>query len=261
MEAEEIQVRVHGAADLPTLVYLPGLHGDWTLVGGFRRALAGRVRFVEMTYPRTLTWSLQDYADAAEAALLRLGIERGWVVAESFGSQIVWPMAQGEGFKPEGVILAGGFGRHPMLWGVRVAEVVSRGVPFWAVRGFLRFYRWVARWRFRGDPEILASLEEFVARRTERDRQAAVHRLRLIRDNDPGPLAEEVRVPVYGLTGWVDPIVPWVGARRWLQANCPALREFRVLRRADHTLLSTGPREAAEVVAGWMGLKPRSAGG
>ena len=61
------QLRIHGDASLPTLIYLPGLHGDWTLVGGFREAVDGRVRFVEMTYPRTLTWSLDDYAAAIEA--------------------------------------------------------------------------------------------------------------------------------------------------------------------------------------------------
>ena len=52
--AEELQLRIHGEASLPTLIYLPGLHGDWTLIGGFRHALGGRVRFVEVTYPRTL---------------------------------------------------------------------------------------------------------------------------------------------------------------------------------------------------------------
>ena len=55
---EKLQLRVYGDASLPTLIYLPGMHGDWTLIGGFRNAVAGRVRFVEMTYPRTLTWSL-----------------------------------------------------------------------------------------------------------------------------------------------------------------------------------------------------------
>jgi len=52
--AEELQLRIHGEGSLPTLIYLPGLHGDWTLIGGFRQALAGRARFVEVTYPRTL---------------------------------------------------------------------------------------------------------------------------------------------------------------------------------------------------------------
>jgi hypothetical protein len=32
MNQERLEVRVHGAASWPTLVYLPGLHGDWTLI-------------------------------------------------------------------------------------------------------------------------------------------------------------------------------------------------------------------------------------
>src|SRR5215472_4578534 len=69
IEPEALQVRVHGAPELPTLIYLPGLHGDWTLVRSFRTALGNRVRFVELTYPRSLTWSLDDYAGAIEDAL------------------------------------------------------------------------------------------------------------------------------------------------------------------------------------------------
>ena len=37
---EELQTRIHGDASLPPLVYLPGLHGDWTLVTSFRLAMA-----------------------------------------------------------------------------------------------------------------------------------------------------------------------------------------------------------------------------
>ena len=55
---EGVKVRVHGPESLPTLVYLPGLHGNWTLIAGFRKALAQRLRFVEISYPPTLTWSL-----------------------------------------------------------------------------------------------------------------------------------------------------------------------------------------------------------
>ena len=88
--SEKLELRVYGDGSLPTLIYLPGLHGDWTLVGSFRRALGGRVRFVEMTYPRTLEWSLDDYAAAIEAALAERGIARGWLLGESFGSQVLW---------------------------------------------------------------------------------------------------------------------------------------------------------------------------
>src|SRR5205807_4431309 len=87
---DELRIRVQGDGSLPTLVYLPGMHGDWTLVSSFRAAIAGRVRFVEFAYPRTVTWSLDDYAAAIEEALLANGIERGWLLGESFGSQPAW---------------------------------------------------------------------------------------------------------------------------------------------------------------------------
>src|SRR5882724_284489 len=109
---EELKMRVHGDASLPTLVYLPGMHGDWTLVSSFRAAVAGKVRFVEFAYPRTERLSLDDLAAAIEEALLANGIESGWLLGESFGSQPAWALlAKGRGFQAHGLILAGGFVR------------------------------------------------------------------------------------------------------------------------------------------------------
>src|SRR5437868_5119820 len=111
--AEEVQIRVHGApSSAITLVHLPGVHGDWTLIGGFRRALAGRVCFVEVAYPRTTSWSLDDYAQGVEAALRKRGVLRGWLLGESFGSQVAWAMLEQNVFQAEGLILAGGFARY-----------------------------------------------------------------------------------------------------------------------------------------------------
>ena len=131
---EELQLRIHGEASLPTLIYLPGLHGDWTLIGGFRQAIAGRLRLVEFTYPRTLTWSLDDYALAIETALAQNGITRGWLLGESFASQVVWAMAAREGFPAQGVILAGGFVKYPLHRAVWLMEkITNRMSPgFWS---------------------------------------------------------------------------------------------------------------------------------
>ena len=71
---DDLKMRAHGDASLPTLVYLPGMHGDWTLVSSFRAAIAGRVRFVEFTYPRTTTWSLDDYAATLRRVFARYEI-------------------------------------------------------------------------------------------------------------------------------------------------------------------------------------------
>jgi len=119
---ESVQIRIYGSPALPTLIYLPGLHGDWTLIGRFRRALGDRARFVEITYPRTLDWSLNDYGAAVEAALIAQGITAGWILGESFGSQVVWPLLERGNLKVAAVILAGGFVRHPIIWGVRAAS-------------------------------------------------------------------------------------------------------------------------------------------
>src|ERR1039458_3005433 len=37
--SEKLEMRVYGDAALPTLIYLPGIHGDWTLRWGARRVL------------------------------------------------------------------------------------------------------------------------------------------------------------------------------------------------------------------------------
>src|SRR2546429_4730066 len=93
---DELQIRVHGDALLPTLVYLPGMHGDWTLVSSFRAAIRGRARFVELTYPRTTGWSLDQYAAAVKEALHAQNISHGWLLAESFSSQVAWVILSGK---------------------------------------------------------------------------------------------------------------------------------------------------------------------
>jgi pimeloyl-ACP methyl ester carboxylesterase len=249
---EELQIRIHGDESRPTLIYLPGLHGDWTLIASFRKAFGGRVRFIEVTYPRTLTWTLDDYAVAVESVLAGNGIGHGWLLGESFSSQVVWAMIARRQFQVEGVILAGGFVRHPLRWGVRLAKLLTSGVSLTLLTRILFGYAKFARFRYRHAPETRASIPEFIARRTELDRQAATHRLSLIAQNDPRGVAMQVCVPVYALAGLVDPIVPWFPVRRWLRKNCPAFRVAKVICRADHNVLSTAPDAAAEIVEKWM---------
>ncbi len=97
-EDSELRCRVHpaegGSSTAPTLIYLPGLHGDWTLLGPFRHALRGRCRLVEFCYPRRVDWTLDDYARGVLAELERLGIREGWWLGESFSSQVLWALAR-----------------------------------------------------------------------------------------------------------------------------------------------------------------------
>ncbi|MGH7981161.1 MAG: alpha/beta fold hydrolase [Limisphaerales bacterium] len=250
---EKLELRVYGDPSLPTLVYLPGLHGDWTLIGGFRAAVAGRVHFVEMTYPRTLTWSLDDYAEAIEKELSKAGITRGWLLGESFGSQPMWTLIARGQFQVLGAVLAGGFVRYPGQRFLRMLEKCVGPIPSFlfvkVIFGYARF----ARFRYRHSPQTLATLDEFLARRRDRrDREAAQHRLHLVGDNDPRKTAMTTQVPIFALAGVVDPIVPWLPIRRWLKGNCPAMRDFKIVRHADHNVLNTGTQESAKWILGWM---------
>ena len=252
--AEKLQLRIHGEASLPTLVFLPGLHGDWTLIGGFRRAISNKVRFVEFTYPRTLTWSLDDYAAAIETALAQNGITGGWLLGESYGSQVLWAMVGRGKFTAQGVILAGGFVKHPLRWAVRLAEKLTGRISDAMVVRLIFAYAKIARFRHRRSPETVANIDEFVSRRTGFDCRAAQHRLHLIAENDPRPIARRTKLPVFGLTGVPDPIVPWPWVRHWLKKNCPALRDYKLIWSGDHNVLSTTPRESTRQVLEWMAL-------
>jgi len=249
---EKLQIRIHGPAAAKTLIYLPGLHGDWTLIGGFRNALRNRVRFVETTYPRTLAWSLDDYAAGIEAGLESAGITSGWLLGESFASQVVWALAARKRFNIEGIVLAGGFVRYPIRAGVQLVEWIGGRISLRLIVAVLFGYSKIARWRFRNSPATAASIQEFIDRRTELDRQAAMHRLRLIAANNPCAVASKTQIPVYAISGFMDPVVPWFFVRRWLRRNCPAFKEYRVVRGADHNVLSTAPRPSTEQILRWM---------
>jgi pimeloyl-ACP methyl ester carboxylesterase len=257
---DRVRIRVTGSPAQPTLIYLPGLHGDWTLVASFKAALGNNVRFVEVTYPRTITWSLHDYASAIVQALLEAGIQSGWLLAESFGSQPAWQMlklaqtnAQAPAFAIQGIILSAGFVRHPCPWIVPLTQKVNRAVPIRFLRAVCRVYAAYAKFRHRRAPETLSHVHEFVTNRSdEADRAAIAHRYTLIYTNDFCEVARAAKVPVYQLMGFFDPVVPWIFVRRWLQRSCPAYRGSKLIYNADHNVLGTAPSAAAATVLDWM---------
>jgi pimeloyl-ACP methyl ester carboxylesterase len=251
---EQIQQRAHGDGSLPALIYLPGLHGDWTLVSSFRASMKGQVRFVEFAYPCRTDWLLDDYAQAIVDSLVNTGITEGWILAESFSSQVAWKILEraDERFRPLGLILAGGFVRHPITPGVHGFHAAHRLMPNCCFGALLKFYACYARLRHRHAPETLASIAEFVARRTEADRAAIGSRYPLIADHDPREIAQRAMLPVYALTGFFDPIVPWPFVHPWLQKNCPGFRERRIIFKADHNVLGTAPQKSAEQILQWM---------
>lgn len=257
---ESLQLQVHGPATAPTLVYLPGLHGDWTLLPAFRAALGDRARLAAVTYPRRADWLLPDYARAVEASLLTEGIERAWLIGESFSSQVAWAFLEARPRAPEntrsvqieGLILAGGFVRHSFPWGVRLAHRASAATPSGLLKFLCGLYgNWAGR-RSRNCAEVRAGLDEFVTRRlVPSDRLAINSRYQLIAANDPRPIAAGTRLPVFHLTGALDPIVPWPQVRSWLRRHCPGYRGSRVVWSAGHNVLLSAPGISARQILEW----------
>jgi len=252
MTETHVEVRIHDAARGSTLIYLPGLHGDWTLAGGFRSALSGRAAFVEFTYPRVTSWSLEDYARNIFEVLRQRGITQGWVIGESFGSQIAWQLTRQPGFKADGLILAGGFVRHPAPWGVPLAGWISAWIPMAIVRTLVRTYARYVCFCQRQRPEAAAEINEFVVRRSDPlDRLAITARYRLLMETDLRAVARATRLPVYFISGFFDPIVPWPWVRRWLASNCPGFRGSKIVPAADHIVLATAPEASADEILRW----------
>ncbi|MCX7867952.1 MAG: alpha/beta hydrolase [Limisphaera sp.] len=271
-----LTVRRHFRGGQPILVYLPGIHGDWTLVTSFRAAVAPPVEFIELAYPDRTDWDIPDYAHAVSAALQQLETSRFWLLAESFGSLVAWALlehwrataAQGESSqgasKPEvqGLILAGGFVRHPWPAGAWALAALGRRMPQGLHRVLLQAYAGVAGWRHRQAPETRDTIHEFIERRTPENRRAIHARLQLVARADYRSVARRTHRPVYALAGGFDPLVPWWWVCPWLRRHCPGFREWRLYGRADHNVLGTAPRRAAADVLRWIreGLGPRPDG-
>ena len=255
-DRRKVEIRIHGAPKATTLVYLPGIHGDWTLVGGFRRALGGRLRLVETSYPLGVQWTHRDYAATIVQALAERGIYSGWLLGESFGSQVAWEICRHNSFRVEGIILAGGFVRHPTPHLANLLYSVTSTGTFRLLRAALVVYAQVARLRFGGSPEILDEIQQFVARRTRADFISCRHRLGLVVGHDPRKVVTSLEIPVFALRGFFDPIVPGPWVKLWLKRNCRGFRGDALIWRADHNVLGTAPKAAAAQVLKWIFRQP-----
>lgn len=265
MEEEPLLIRVHGDPTGPTMIHLPGIHGDWSMVGDFRRVAVKHLCFVEFTYPRTVTWSMEQYGEAIFAALVEHHINHGWIMAESFGSQLAWELikiqrSHPKDFTPEGIILAGGFVQHQPLCGFKFLGIKIQASPETHYKT-LRFFGHRILKRCKRDPLMVQDLKEFKKLRCQLDRDAVMHRLRIIAANDPRPIAATTTIPVYCMGGLVDFAVLFPHTRYWLWRHCPGYRGGHLMLDpdlsvigSDHHVLGRGQR-AFDIMAKWMQLK------
>ncbi len=132
-------------------------------------------------------------------------------------------------------------------------EYTMAHLPRWCLKAGLFVYARYARFRHRRAPETLASIQEFVRhRQAPGDQQAIRRRLTLVGGHDPRSVARQTQIPVFALAGLVDPLVPNAVVWRWLKKNCPGYRGSRMIWRADHNVLATAPKPAADQVEHWV---------
>jgi pimeloyl-ACP methyl ester carboxylesterase len=250
-------MRIDGGNSLPPLIYLPGIHGDWTLLAGFRELAKEKFRLVQFTYPRTQSWSLEDYARAVDEEIRALGVTQAWVLAESFSSQVAWAwlkLAQEEAtdFKFKGIILAGGFVRYPIQFNLAAARLFFALAPwrFWKL--LFSIYLGYSGFRHRNAGHAGNCAREFIDRRTPPDIAAMRARLKLIRDGDYRTTAANANCPAYQLAGAIDPVVPALPVRRWLRRNCAKFNGYRSIWPADHNVLGTEPAKALAQIEEWI---------
>jgi len=244
-----VSIRIHEGAG-PTVIYLPGIHGDWGLIGAFRRALDGRVRFVEFAYSKD-ELSLERLSELVHAELTAHGVTSGWLIGQSFGSQVGWAL-MARGFEADGVVLAGGFVKHPWPWGARLFQALLSAVPSAIVNPAYQAYTVACNALARRGPEEAEELLAFARNRGAREWAAMSWRLSLIVKSDPRATARATRRPVHYLGGLIDPLVPWPLVTRWLAAECPGYKGEVIIRSADHNVLGSSPRESAERVLSWV---------
>lgn len=254
---ETLEVSIYGSRAQSTLIYLPGTHGDCTIITPLRRRLSPYCRFVEITYPRTTTWSLSDYAWHISNALNAQGITKGWLLAESFGSQITWSLANelSGGFQGQGIILAGGFGRHPFPWGVRLAIKALKWLTAkeCRVNRAMRIYRRMVKVCYESTSDTEQAVQSFIERRTPADALAAIHRLYLIATNHPHEKIARTQLQVYSLSGFWDGLVPWYLVTPWLHRRCPGYKKSKLIASADHNVLFSRPSKSARTILKWLG--------
>jgi pimeloyl-ACP methyl ester carboxylesterase len=248
---EQIEYQVSGPNDLPKLIYLPGLHGDWSLLSGFRANVYGSVQLIEMRYPNTRSWTINDYSNAIMKILFDINVNSGFILAESFGSQVAWALLA-NGYKPKAVILAGGFVRYPFISILKNVKLIFRAIPYSILRIMLKAYALISRLRYLNARENFDNMTEFLRLRTDENRLAACHRLELIKRCDFRDMISHTDIPIFYLSGFWDPIVPWPFVISWLKDNCNSFCASKILINADHLVLATAPKDSANLIINWI---------
>ena len=241
-----------GSPRAAPILYLPGVHGDWTAQAEVRSRLSEEFYFVETAYPRVSNWSINDYACAVNRLLNHLGIDSPHVVGESFGSLVGWQFGMESPNRVQSFTLIGGFTRPPRFRVAAAAAAALKTVPTGLLEWGIDSY--VARKSGLGERRETFDMGAYPATRTQRGRLAAANRMAIIQATDFRDRLSQVRFPVRYLGGSNDIVVPVRREIDTLLAHLPPNCDFQgeLLTRAPHTIIASHPEQTVNHLSRWI---------
>ena len=239
------------------VLYLPGVHGDWTPQAAAGRHFRRSFYLIETAYPRVETWSIDDYAQAVDDLLDRLGIESAHVVGESFGSLVGWQFGVRRPDRIRSFTLLGGFTRPPRMRIAAAAAATLKSLPTHVLESAIDSYVAAkAVTRQSRQPIDLGTVDASVypATRTTRGRLATANRMQIIQSADFRGRLQEIRFPVRYIGGAFDFIVPVRREIATLLKHLPPHCDFQsaLLPRAAHMTIASHPEQTVAQITSWI---------
>jgi pimeloyl-ACP methyl ester carboxylesterase len=253
--ATDLIAQSSGPPEAPAILYIPGIHGDWTPKWRMRHVLARHHRLIEIAYPRAATdWSLDDYVTRLDRLVESLHLDNVHLLAESFGSLIGWRFACHRPERVSSLMIAGGFCCTPGRLEIAAAELALRLLPAALLdRGVDLYLRYLVRRGF--PPDAFRRHEDFFpATRTRRGWRATLNRLKIIRTTDVRHRLCELRVPVFYFGGAWDRVVPVRREIATLRSLLSPEVRFRCILfpRAPHPIIPARYRQVAQLISEWV---------
>lgn len=241
-----------GDPDSPPILYLPGVHGDWTPQTRTRNIVSNDFHFVETAYPRVASWSIDDYAQALNDLLNQLGIESAHIVGESFGSLVGWQFGISEPKRVRSFTLVGGFSQPPRFRVAGAAAMALKTLPTTVLESAIDFY--VARKSAMGQHRETFDSGAYPATRSDQGRQATARRMAIIQASEFRDRLGEIAFPVRYLAGAHDIVVPVRREIATLLSNLPPAADFQseLIPKGQHSIVSSHPAETAENIMRWV---------
>lgn len=260
-DRSELIVQEGGRADAPPLVYVPGIHGDWTPLRRSRGLFHRRARLIEVAYPRQSRWRLRDYAESMDRMMNRLNLKSAHFAVESFGSLVGWQYLLTRPERVRSIVVVGGFTHSPGKPKVFLAQLGLRSISPELFEKGMEWYcsrllhssnaqaveRGVDRREL--DPATL-----YPAARTPDGWRTIISRLSLIQNADFRPYLNRVRTPVRYLGGASDMVVPVHREVRTLWSGLTPRCRFAsaLVPDAPHMVIASHPRGSTERICDWI---------